>query len=187
VIRVAYVEIHERPGFTNMRTLFATLAAICVATLAGAYVYGVSSLSRSGATRFLDELEALSLDGKSAEYCDRLHEDLRVSIRDHSAELPADFDGGRQEFCAFVSYAAKGVDLLGLSTRVTREDFTVTRDWLHPWTAQVSYHEDRITTMSKINATSHTRSDDELTLVQTFDGVKLVYLQSRVVPSEAPN
>jgi hypothetical protein len=160
----------------NMRTVLALLLAMLI----GVYAYGVSSLSRSGAIRFLDDLEALSLHGKSAEYCDRLHDDLRVSIRDHSAVPPADFDGGRTEFCAFVSQAAKGVDLLGISTRVTREDFIVTRDWLHPWTARVSYHEDRITTMSKIHATAHTRSDDALTLVQTFGGVKLVYLQSRV-------
>ena len=51
---------------------------------------------------------------------------------------------------------------------------------LHPWTAHVSYHEDRTTTMSKIHATLHTVSDDSLTLVQTFDGVKLLALQSRV-------
>jgi hypothetical protein len=160
----------------HMKTLFALLLAL----LAAAYVYGVSSLSESGANRFLDDLESLSLHGKSAEYCARLHDDLRVSIRDHSAVPPADFDGGRAEFCAFVSQAAKGVDLLGISTQVTREDFTVTRSWLHPWTAQVSYHEDRVTTMSKINATAHTRSDDELTLVQTFGGIKLAYLRSRV-------
>jgi hypothetical protein len=164
------------PGFTTMKTL----CALLVALLAGAYVYGVSSLSASGATRFLDDLESLSLHGKSDEYCDRLHQDLRVSIHDHSAVPPADFDGGRAEFCAFVSEATKGVNLIGISTQVARQDFTVTRTWLHPWSAQVSYHEDRITTMSKINATSHTRSEDALTLVQTLDGIKLVYLQSRV-------
>jgi hypothetical protein len=157
-----------------------TLIALLAVALAATYLYGVSTLSESGANRFLDELESLSLQGKSAQYCDRLHDDLRVSIRDHSAVPPADFDGGRAEFCAYVSQAAKGVDLLGISSRVTRNDFTVTRDWLNPWTAHVSYNEDRVTTMTKVNATLHTRSEDSLTLVQTLGGVKLLQLESSV-------
>lgn len=157
-----------------------TLIALLVAVLVASYAYGVVTLSEDRANRFLDELETLSLQGKSTEYCARLHTDLRVSIRDHSATPPADFDGGRDEFCAFVSNAAKGVDLLGLSTHVTRNDFTVTRSWLHPWTAQVRYHEDRMTTMSKVHATLHTTSDDALTLVQTLGGTKLLALESRV-------
>ena len=159
-----------------MKTLFALLVAV----LAAAYAYGVLTLSDAGAARFLDELEALSLQGKGAEYCSRLHTDLRVSVRDHSAEPPADFDGGRAEFCDYVSEAAKRIGLLGISTQVKRNDFTITRDWLHPWTAHVRYHEDRITTMTKVNATLHTRSDDALTLVQSLDGVKLLRLDSRV-------
>jgi hypothetical protein len=145
-----------------------------------AYGFGVVSLSERGANRFLDDLERLSLSGKGEEYCARLHEDLRVSIRDHSADPPADFDGGREDFCDFVTYAMKGFPSLGISMDVHRRDFTVTRDWLHPWTAQVSYHEDRTATMSKVRATVHTLSSDRLTLVQTFDGIKLIALESEV-------
>jgi hypothetical protein len=157
-----------------------TLIALFVVALAGTYAYGVLTLSESGASGFLDELESLSLQGKSTEYCARLHADLKVSIRDHSATPPADFDGGRDDFCGYVSDAAKGMNLLGISTQVTRENFRLTRHWLHPWTAHVSYHEDRTTTMSKVQATLHTTSDDSLTLVQGFDGIKLLALQSRV-------
>jgi hypothetical protein len=163
------------------------LVLICAA-LVGAYVYGVSSLSESGAQRFLDQLEALSLQGRSAEYCARLHADLEVSVRDHSARPPADFAGGRDDFCAYVSYAAKGVGLLGISTHVTRNDFAITRNWLHPWTARVRYHEDRVTVMTKVNATLHTHSEDSLTLVQTLDGIELLALDSRVTlaPDASP-
>lgn len=156
------------------------LILLVIVALAAAYSYGALALSESSANRFLDELETLSLQGKSAEYCDRLHADLRVSVRDHSATPPADFDGGRDEFCAYVSRAAKGVDLLGISSSVKRNDFEITRNWLHPWTAHVRYHEDRITTMTKVHATLHTRSDDALILVQTLGGVKLLGLESRV-------
>jgi len=143
-------------------------------------IYGTAALklSESGANDFLNELEQLSLSGQAGEYCARLHEDLAVSIEDRSGNPPAVFDGGRKEFCGFVSEAAKGMDLLGAGTHVTRDDFTVTRSWLHPWTAQVSYKEDRITTMSRINQSVHTQGKDQLTLVMTLRGVKMLKLES---------
>lgn len=158
------------------------LSALLVAIVA-IYGFGFVTLSETGSNRFLDELETLSMTGRGEEYCARLHEDLKVSIRDHSADPPADFDGGREDFCGYVTYAMKGIEILGVTTNVTREDFTVMRSWLHPWTVQVSYHEDRTTHMSKAGTTLHTVGDDRLTLVQTFDGVKLLSLESKVEPA----
>jgi hypothetical protein len=40
----------------------------------------------------------------------------------------------------------KSVEILGISTQARRENFIVTRDWLHPWTAKFRYHEVRTTT-----------------------------------------
>jgi hypothetical protein len=155
------------------------IVALLLLVAAGIYGTAAVNLSESGANSFLNELEHLSLSGQGEEYCAHLHEDLAVSIQDRSAEPPAIFDGGRKEFCGFVSEAAKGMDLLGAGTQVTRDDFTVTRSWLHPWTAQVSYKEDRITTMSRINQSLHTQGEDKLTLVQTLRGVKMLKLESR--------
>jgi hypothetical protein len=161
------------------------IVVVILLSLLTIYGYGRVKLSESASNRFLNELEQLSMTGKGEEYCARLHEDLKVSIRDHSADPPADFDGNREDFCGYVTYAMKGIEILGVSTNVTRENFTVAREWLHPWTAHVSYHEARITTMSKAGTTLHTVSDDRLTLVQTFDGVKLLYLESKVEPAVA--
>jgi len=153
---------------------------IILLLLVAAAVYGTAAitLSESGANRFLNELEDLTISGQGAEYCARLHDELRVSISDHSADPPAEFEGGRDDYCKYVTYATKGADLLGLGFQVTRDDFTVTRSWMHPWTAHVKYSEDRITTMSRVNQSLHTQGDDELTLVQTFGGVKLLRLKS---------
>jgi hypothetical protein len=159
------------------------LVVLLLLAVPAVYGFGFVALSENGANRFLDELERLSLTGKGEEYCSRLHEDLKVSIRDHSADPAADFDGGREEFCGYVTYAMKGIEILGVSTSATRKDFTVTRSWLHPWTAHFSYHEDRVTTMSKAGTTLHTVGDDRLTLVQTFGGVKLLSLESKVEPA----
>jgi hypothetical protein len=152
-----------------------------VLILAALGVYGTAavSLSESGANRFLNQLEDLSIQGKDAEYCALLHEDLTVSINDHSANPPADFAGGKQEFCEYVSLAAKGMSILGVSTQVQRDDFTVERSWLQPWTAHISYNEQRTTTMARVNVTLNTASEDRMTLVQTIRGVKLRSLESK--------
>jgi hypothetical protein len=151
---------------------------LLLAVAAGVYGIAAINLSEAGANRFLNELEDLTISGRGEEYCARLHDDLSVSIRDHSARPPADFDGGRDDYCNYVRQATKGADLLGLGFQVTRDDFTVTRSWLHPWTAHVKYSEERITTMSRVNFSLHTAGEDELTLVQTLGGVKLLRLKS---------
>jgi len=144
-------------------------------------VYGTGAwkLSEGSVNRFLNDLETLSLQEKSDAYCALLHEDLTVSIRDHtSPQMPRDFDGGKTEFCEFVSMAAMGMSLIGPQSQVTRHDFTVTRSWLHPWTAQVSYHETRTTRMTLVNATLNTVGDDKWILVNTLAGVKVLRLES---------
>ena len=104
-----------------------------------------------------------------------------VSIRDRSAaEIPRDIDGGKKEFCDYVSMAAKGMALIGPQTQFTRNNFTVQRSWLHPWTATVSYDESRTTTLTRIDVTINTHSVDRWTLVQTFTGVKVKSLRSEV-------
>jgi hypothetical protein len=155
------------------------VVTLLLVVVAGIYGIAAINLSESGANRFLNELEHHSLSGQGEEYCAKLHEDLTVSISDHSTEPAADFEGGRDEFCSFVSEAAKGMELIQAGTHVTRDDFTVTRSWLHPWTAQVSYNEDRITTFSLANQSLHTQGEDKLTLVQTLRGVRLKHLESR--------
>jgi hypothetical protein len=155
------------------------LLLLVVLALLGVQAWGAMLFSESGANGFLDELEHLSLSGKGAEYCERLHDDMAVSIDDRSADPPAVFDGGKKELCDYVSYAAKGMDIIGVSTSVQRDDFTVKRSWLHPWTAEVSYIESRTTTMSVINTTLQTEGEDEWTLVNTLSGVKVMRLKSR--------
>jgi hypothetical protein len=149
------------------------------AGIAGVYGVGAVKLSESGANQFINELETLSLRGESALYCARLHDDLTVSINDRTApEQPREIEGGKAEFCEYVSEAAKGMSIIRPETHLTRDDFTVTRSWLHPWTAHVSYHETRTTTMTLANVTLNTVGDDEWTLVYTFDGLKVLRLES---------
>ena len=153
---------------------------LLVLTVVAVYGTGAVTLSESGANRFLNELETLSMHGESAAYCALLHEDLVVSVRDHTApQEPRDFTGGKAEFCDYVSTAAKGMSIIRPETSVTRDDFTVTRSWLHPWTAQVSYHETRSTRMTLVNVTLNTKGDDRWTLVNTFGGLKVLRLESQ--------
>lgn len=155
---------------------------LSLAALAALLVYGAGAwmLSERATNSFLDELELLSLQGHMQEYCERLHGDLVVHIEDRTSPgSPRDLEGGKREYCEFVTYAMKGVDIIGLETQVTRHDYAVERSWLHPWTAHVSYHETRTSRMTRVNTTLHTESDDRWQLVLTPSGVKVRELESR--------
>ena len=134
---------------------------------------------------YLDEMDALSLQGQAPDYCDRLHEDLTVSVADAtSARGAIRIEGGKKEWCDYIAYATKGMSLLGLESQVRRDGLTVSRSWRHPWTAQVSYVERRTSTMTRVNATLRTESADRWTLVQTLSGIKVLKLKvdSRIAP-----
>ena len=152
---------------------------LVVCAVIAVYVVGAVRFSEIGAMKFISDLEDLSLDGKTEEYCAHLHDDMKVSISDHSGDPPADFDGGKQELCDYVTQASKGLAMLGVSMNVRRDDVTVTRSWLHPWTAEVRYFETRSTHLQLGNITLNTESDDQWTLVQTFGGVKVMRLVSK--------
>lgn len=155
---------------------------LILAVLAASIVYGAGAvlLSERATNRFLDELEALSLQGHMPEFCARLHDDLEVRIEDRTSPgFPRDVAGGKREYCDFVTYAMKGLDIIGLETAVVRHDYSVDRSWLHPWTARVSYHETRTSRMTRVNAALNTESDDRWELVLTGSGVKVRRLESK--------
>jgi len=157
-----------------------TLLLLAVLALAGVYVFGAVRFSETGALNYISDLETLAMNGETREYCERLHEDMEVSIRDSSAEPAAAIDGGKDELCDYVSRASKGMALLGVSMETRVADVEVTRSWLHPWTADLSYSEKRTTRIRAAKVTLKTESDDEWTLVQTFSGVKVKRLVSEV-------
>jgi hypothetical protein len=159
---------------------FAVFALIAV------YVVGAIRFSEMGAMKFISDLENLSLEGKSEEFCDHLHDDMEVSISDYSADPPADFEGGKDDFCEYVTKASTGMALLGVSMQARRDDVIVERSWLHPWTAEVSYSETRTTRIRAANVTLNTEGEDEWTLVQTFTGVKVKRLVSETRLAGAP-
>jgi hypothetical protein len=146
-------------------------------------VYGAGTLllSAGAARKFLDEMDALSLRGDMTAFCSRLHDDLAVRVDDRtSPDFPRAVTGGKREYCDFVTFATKGLDLIGLESTVVRDDFRLEHDWLRPWIARVSYHERRTSTVTRgVPATIHTVSDDRWELVLTFSGIKARRLESR--------
>ena len=53
-----------------------------------------------------------------------------------------------------------------------------------PWTSEVSYAEHRTLSIQGANVSLQTVSDDEITLVQTFSGVKLRKVKSEVYKAD---
>src|SRR5262245_26229568 len=145
-----------------------------IAGVALVYLIGALRLGEFGAMSFVGNWETLSNDGKAAEVCALMHEDLAVELLDHSGEHDVEFSGGKPEFCEQTRTTIAGLQLLPHSMHVQQNDVQARRSWLHPWTSEVSYTEHRSITIHGANVTLNTVSEDTLTLVHTFSGVKLL-------------
>jgi len=145
----------------------------------GVYLWGRLSLGESGAKRFVAEMDSLMNQGKAGEVCAMFHDDLEFSIVDHTAGGGGSttLEGGKQDFCETTQEQVAALQKVPHTMHVEFNDLTVTRSWLHPWTSEVSYTEDRSFTIRGANLTLNTTSDDTITLVQTLSGVKLRKVQ----------
>ena len=63
-------------------------------------------------------------------------------------------------------------------------DVEVTRSWLHPWTSEVSYTEDRALSIPGTNVQIRTTSENTMKLVMTFSGVKMRAIDSEIWVAE---
>lgn len=161
--------------------------ALVLIALAAVVVWGwpAIALSEKAAIGYLDELDALSVQGQPEKYCEHMHDDLAVAVRDATSTLGAvRIDGGKKEWCDYIASTTEGMSVLGMKSRVTRQGVTVTRRWQSPWTARVAYEEQRTSEMTSVDATLRTVSNDEWTLVQTLSGIKVLSLNvdSRIAP-----
>jgi hypothetical protein len=156
-----------------------TVLGLIVVAIAVIWGWPALTLSDKAASAYLDELEALSMQDKPAEYCERMHEDLDVAVVDGTSELgTVRIEGGRQTWCDHIASASRGVVELGMQTSATRNNFHVSRRWYEPWTARVSYDEERTSTIPRMNVTLRTESSDRWVLVNTIYGVRVLGLES---------
>ncbi len=155
--------------------------------LAAASVYGIgrAQLGESGAMRFVTTMESLINEGKTEEVCAMFHEDLEVEISDESGESPHNISGGKKELCDLTTATVAGLRMVPHSMNVEYTDVNAKHDWLHPWTGEISYLENRSFSILGANITLRTVSNDAITLVHTFSGVKLRKLKSEVYKAEA--
>ncbi|HET9475381.1 MAG TPA: hypothetical protein VFO82_15885 [Steroidobacteraceae bacterium] len=150
----------------------------------GIYGTGRATLGEAGAMRFVLEMDALMNEGRADEVCAMFHDDLEVDIEDHTSGATENVAGGKQELCDRTRDAVESLKKLPHTMRVEFNDVTVKRDWLHPWTSEVSYTEGRVLIIRGANVTISTTSNDVITLVQTFSGVKLRKLKAEAFLNE---
>jgi hypothetical protein len=158
---------------------------LLVLAVVGLYGIGRVQLGESGAMRFLANMEKLMNDGKTEEVCALFHEDLEVEIADASGDSPRNIKGGKQELCDLTKASVAGLSVVPHSMNVDYTEVNAKQDWTHPWTGEVSYLENRSFTILGTNITLRTVSNDEITLVRTFSGVKLRKLKSEVYKADA--
>jgi hypothetical protein len=155
--------------------------------LVAASVYGIGRmrLGESGAMQFVTTMESLINEGKAEEVCAMFHEDLEVEISDQSGDSPTSVSGGKQELCDLTKATIAGLRMVPHSMNVEYTEVNAKHDWLHPWTGEISYLENRSFSIPGANVTLRTVSDDVITLVHTFSGVKLRKLTSEVYKADA--
>jgi hypothetical protein len=156
---------------------------LALLSLVGVFITGRIMLGEAGAMRFVMQMETLMREGKADEVCAMFHDDIEVSINDSSSE-DGSLEGGKDELCEHTRMAAAALQMLPHTMNVDFEDVSVEREWLHPWTSTVSYVEARQLTVRGANVSVRTVSEDTLTLVQTFSGVKLRKLVADVSLAE---
>jgi len=161
------------------------LIVLALLALIGVYGVGRFNLGEAGTMRFLMKMESLIREGKSDEVCAMFHDDLEVDITDHSGESTQTTNGGRKEFCALTTEVVAGLQLLPHSSTVEYTDITAKQGLSKPWTGEVSYSEHRTLSFMGANVSLRTVSEDEITLVQTFSGVKLRKVKSEVYKADA--
>jgi len=158
---------------------------LLVLVVAGIYGVGRIKLGEAGAMRFLAQMDSMMTSGKGEEICAMFHEDLEIDITDQTGDRPLHLSGGKKEFCEITVTAAANLNVLPHSMTVNFTEVETKSDWLHPWTSDVSYLENRTLTIPATNVTFRTVSNDEITLVHTFSGVKLRKLKSAVYKADA--
>jgi hypothetical protein len=157
---------------------------IAVAALCWIYGSGFMSLGESGAVKYLNKWEELSLNGDAGALCEMMHEDLEFTIDDRSTPgQPLNLAGGKAELCDYFSQVVPAMKHIVSGMNVTRNDMTVQRAWSHPWTAEVTYVELRTVSMSAINMNVTTTGEDQITLVKTLTGgvkIKSLHAKTRI-------
>lgn len=151
-----------------------------VLAIVGVYGIGRMKLGEAGAMRFLAHMEQMMGEGKGQEVCEMFHEDLEVEISDHTGESVQEMNGGKKEFCELTVTTSAGLNLVPHSQNVNYTDVESKLSWRHPWTSEISYLENRTLRIPAANVTLRTVSEDEITLVHTFSGVKLLKIKSEV-------
>ncbi|HEU4781263.1 MAG TPA: hypothetical protein VFS58_15385 [Steroidobacteraceae bacterium] len=153
--------------------------------LGGVYALGRLQLGESGAMRFLTKMESLINEGDAAGACAMFHDDLEVEISDQSGDSPETMSGGKEELCELTRITVSGLRLMPHSMQLDYTDVAATQDWRHPWTSEIRYLENRSLSIPGANVTMRTVSEDQITLVHTFSGVKMRKLKSAIYKADA--
>ncbi|HYJ41503.1 MAG TPA: hypothetical protein VEW08_11980 [Steroidobacteraceae bacterium] len=161
------------------------VAFLLILAVIGTYGVGRVMLGESGAMRFLTSMESMMSEGKAEEVCAMFHEDLEIEISDDSGESPKNISGGKPELCDITKATVAGLSIVPHSMNVDYTEVNARQDWLHPWTGEISYLENRSFSIPGASITLRTVSHDEITLVHTFSGVKLRKLKSEVYKADA--
>jgi|HubBroStandDraft_5_1064220.scaffolds.fasta_scaffold408641_1 hypothetical protein len=143
----------------------------------GVYGSGAWTFSQAHLNGLLGDWEDMSAKGDADAICDTFADDMTFSFDEHTTESSGIREGDKQELCAYLRKLEPAMARAGVTSTVTRENISVTRSWLHPWTAELSYTEHR-TTLVPSRGSIRTVSNDRIALVKSLRGVLITRLES---------
>jgi hypothetical protein len=153
------------------------LIVLGLLVVAGIYGSGAWAFSQAHLNGLLSDWEDMSAKGDADSICDTFADDMTFSLDERTAESSGPREGDKQELCSYLRKLEPAMARAGVTSSVTREDLSVTRSWLHPWSAEVSYTEHR-TTLVPSHGTIKTVSNDRIALVKSLKGVLIKRLES---------
>ncbi len=141
------------------------------------YGSGYWAFTETNVNNLLDEWELASARGDAEAVCSTFADDMTFSMEEHAPAETFNREGGKDELCAYLRKMVPALARAVSSRNLKRDDLTVKRSWLHPWSAEVSYTEYRTTVLAS-GPNIKTISNDRIALVKSLKGVLVRRLES---------
>jgi hypothetical protein len=139
------------------------------------YAYSAHSFSESSVRRWIADHGVREMAGNDSA-CDDYADDVEVTLVSDRDKSQWQVEGGKDEICGYIKQAAAAYTVLQARIESHYDDVTIERAGF-PWrSAVVKFTESSDISSSKVSFAA--TSENEVTLVRTFGGMKITRLNS---------
>lgn len=149
-----------------------TFAVLCL----GAYfAHAKYVFSNTGMNQWLQDANLRATKGE-ASACDDYADDVKVTLSSKSPMAGNNLEGNKEDICGYIKQTAKMMKLMRANTKTEISDLQIKMSGF-PWlTAKVTYQENITMSVGGLPGMDY-RSQVDLTLVRTLQGLKIKSLE----------